>query len=343
MTDLSEAERQLLLAAGWLRSRYGLMAGLGADARSDRPTLEEFGRTWMGAFMADWSAAYASLTARGLLSEAGGEYALTDEGQAARRALEVEHPFWLYEYDNFFASARASRAHSRFCERVYGRDLCQHGLADVAQLEVLLDMMALSPGERALDLGCGSGLITEYLSDRTGAAFTGLDISREAVRQARERTAGKAERLSFEAGNMNRLALPDASFDAAVSIDTLYYVDSLEETLRQVARVLKPGGRLGVFYTQWVVELEEAARLRPEGTDLAVALRRLGLKFTAARDLTREEAEHWRRKLGALEEMRPEFEREGSLALHAYRHTEAARYAAWDLRKRSRHLYLVKL
>lgn len=342
MRHFNEAEKQLLLAVAWFRSRYGLMAGIRADVKSDREGLEAFGGAWMGRYLVDWADAYRSLVSGGYLSESGGAYALTGEGARARASIEVDTPLWLYEYDNFFAEAERSRAHALFCERVYGVDLCQHGLADAPQIDLLLDVLKLKEDERALDLGCGSGRITEHMHDRTGASFAGVDISGEAIKHARQRTAAKSERLTFGVGNMNRLDLAPHAFDAVVAVDTLYYVDSLEETLKQVLAVMKPGGRMGVFFTQWIDGLEDAADLLPENTSLAKLLKRHGLKFTA-HDLSAREAEHWRRKLEVLEELRPEFEREGSLRLYEYRHSEAARYAGWDVRKRSRHLYQARL
>jgi ubiquinone/menaquinone biosynthesis C-methylase UbiE len=212
----------------------------------------------------------------------------------------------------------------------------------MAQLAELLDALRLCAGDRVLDLGCGSGLITEYLHDQTGAAFVGIDISAEAIGQARARTRAKRGRLAFGVGNMNRLAFGPETFSAVVAIDTLYYVNDLEATLRQAAGTLKPGGQLGLFYTQWINDHADQARLLPENTDLAVGLKKLGLKFTTL-ELTRQEAEHWRRKVEVLTELKGEFEAEGNLDLYDYRYSEAARYAGWDVRKRSRHLYHARL
>lgn len=342
MSRLTESEKQLLTAVGWFRSRYGLMAGMDASAPCDRRNLEEFGRTWLGKYLLDWSDAYRSLVEKGYLAEEGGAYSLTGAGDAERKASEVDSPFWLYEYNNFFSAAANSRADAVFCERVYGRNLCQHGLADLFQLSRLLELLNLSASDRVLDLGCGNGLITEYLSDLTGARFVGVDIAEEAVRQARERTGAKKDRLLFEVGNMNRLGLGPQSFSAVISVDTLYYVDSLEETLGQVVEVLKPGGQMGIFFTQWINNPADKERLSPDDTDLAILLPRRGLKFTAL-DFTRHEAEHWRKKVEVLEELKPEFEKEGNLNLYNYRYSEAARYANWDPRKRSRFLYHVQL
>ena len=340
--ELTEAEKQLLIAAGWLRSRYGSMAGMDAGSRLNRENLEAFGRVWIGKYLVDWSAAYRSLVSDGYVAERAGEFSLTGKGNAARKSLEIGNPLWLYEYDNFFGDAEQSDAHARFCERVYGKNLCQHGLADVSQLDALLEALSLVETDRVLDIGCGNGRITEYLHDLTGALFTGMDISVEAIGQARPRTAAKNERLTFEVGNMNRLDFKPQTFDAAFAIDTLYYVDDLEETLRQLMAALKPTGQMGLFYTQWINDPAERADLLPENTSLATLLKKHQLKFTPF-DLTEPEAEHWRRKLAVLEELKPAFEKEGNLRLYHYRHSEASRYADWNTGRRSRHLYHVRL
>jgi ubiquinone/menaquinone biosynthesis C-methylase UbiE len=340
--ELTEAEKQLLIAAGWLRSRYGLMAGMDAASKLTRENLEAFGRVWIGKYRVDWSDAYRSLVSDNYLAHHDSEFSLTAEGNAARKALEVDTPLWLYEYDNFFSDAEQSHAHALFCERVYGKNLCQHGLADVSQLDKLLAALRLTSGASVLDIGCGNGRITEYLHELTGACFTGVDISAEAIEQARARTAAERGRLTFAVGNMNRLDFKPQTFDAVVAIDTLYYIDDLEETLRQLSLVLKPTGQMGLFYTQWINDPADRAALLPANTSLAVLLQKHHLEFTSI-DLTEPEAEHWRRKLAVLEQLKPEFEKEGNLGLYHYRHSEAFRYANWDSRLRSRHLYQVRL
>lgn len=340
MRKFSEAEKQLLIAAGWLKSRYGLMSGFDADTIANTENLRKFGEIWFGKYLVDWAAAFKNLVNEDYLSDDGGVFALTEKGNAAGKAVETENPLWLYEYDNFFDAAAKSAAHALFCEKVYGRNLCQHGLADVFQLNKLLEALQLSADERVLDLGCGNGFITEYLQSETGAFFHGVDISAEAIRQARDRA--RNERLAFSVGNMNRLEFEPHAFDCAISIDTLYYVDDPEETLKQIVSILKPAGRIGIFYTQWINDLAESENLLPENTYLAKLLEKYDLKFRAL-DLTPNEAGHWRKKVEVLEEMKPQFEREGNLNLYNYRYTEAARYANWDLEKRSRYLYHITL
>jgi ubiquinone/menaquinone biosynthesis C-methylase UbiE len=340
MRKFSEAEKQLLIAAGWLKSRYGSMSGIAAESAADAENLRKFGEIWFSKYLCDWSRAFQNLIGEGYLSEKGGVFVLTEKGNLARRTVEKDNPLWLYEYDNFFGEAAKSAAHALFCERVYGRNLCQHGLADIFQLNKLLAALQLNADERVLDLGCGNGFITEYLQRSTGAFFHGVDISAEAIRQAQDRT--RNERLSFGVGNMNRLDFEPQAFDCVVSIDTLYYAENQEETLKQIIGALKPGGQIGVFFTQWINRLEDKKNLLPENTDLAKLLKKYDLRFSAL-DLTENEAEHWRKKVEVLEALKPQFEQEGNLDLYNYRYSEAARYANWDLEKRSRYLYHILL
>lgn len=340
MTKFSEAEKQILIALGWLKSRYGAMSGFNGDSKPSAANLREFGKIWFGKYLVDWSKAFQTLAEKDFLSETKGAFTLTEKGNSARKTLETENPLWLYEYNNFFSEAAESNAHALFCEKVYGRNLCQHGLADIFQLNKLLEVLNFSRNDRVLELGCGNGFITEYLQKESGAIFHGIDISEEAIRQAQARINTK--RLTFSVGNMNKLNFKPQTFDCVVAIDTLYYVDNLEETFRQILKVTKPEGRIGMFFTQWINDAEEKEKLLPENTDLAVLLKKYDLKFSTL-NLTENEAKHWRKKVSVLEELEPKFEQEDRMNLYNYRYSEAVRYADWDAETRSRHFYHVSM
>jgi cyclopropane fatty-acyl-phospholipid synthase-like methyltransferase len=341
MDKFSEAEIQLLVVIGNFRSRYNLMMGLDLDAPASAANLRAFGETWIGRYLEDledWQAAFDSLIERGLIEELHGAYGLTADGEQVTKTIERVSPLWLYEYDNFYFAAADSRAHSLLCREVYGEDLSQHGLADLDQLNSLIAALDLKAADHVLDAGCGNGRITEYLHRRTGASFLGIDLSREAIKQANHIATDK---LRFQVGNLNDLALPARSFDAVISIDTLYYVENLESTVARLVEALKPAGRLAAFFSQWVMDVSEVERLQADHTDLAGVLAKLGLEFETI-DLTREHVSHWAKKLAALERLKPEFEREGNLKLYEYRFSEASRYSAWDSEKTSRYLYTIK-
>lgn len=218
-------------------------------------------------------------------------------------------------YEDFYRLTATSTAHAEFCQRVFGRDLCQHGFADMTQLHALIAGLRLQPGARALDLGCGSGMIAEYVADCTGAHVTGLDYIPEAIRIARERTIAKQDRLAFAVGDINALELPPQTFDAIISIDSIYFSDDYARTIGELKRALRPGGRLGFLYAfgrePWVpLEQFDADSILPDNTPLARALRANDLAYTAI-DFTADDYRLAQLRQQILPEMRERFEADG--------------------------------
>ena len=231
-------------------------------------------------------------------------------------------------YSNFYRATAASAAHSEFCTRVFGLDLCQHGFADVAQLDALIAATQLGPGQRLLDLGCGTGLIAEYLSDRSGAHVTGLDYVPDAIRQACTRTRAKAEQLDFVVGDINALALPRAAYDVIVSIDTIYFSEDYTATIGALAQALRPGGRLAFLYSHgrepWVpIDEFDTATLPAGHTPLAQALTANGFSFTHI-DFSADDLRLAIRRQEVLADLRNQFEAEGNLFIYENRLGDAA-------------------
>lgn len=328
VSELSSAEKQLLHVI-WHAAQDG-----------DAPVWERirrFAREEL-AIIREWDEAYAGLLEKELVHREGDRYGLTRQGQVCREQAEQDYPFCAYTYDAYLTYAAASQAHAKFCEQVYGRDLCQHGIADMVEVDKLVEVLGVREGQRLLDLGCGNGMIAEYISDVSGALVTGIDVSRVGIRLALERTQHKRGRLTFEAGNLNLMELPERAFDAVVLIDTLYFLER-EPAVRRAQAALKPGGQMGFCYTQWWDEGDPKELLQAESTELAELLSRCGLHFEAW-DFSAAEDTHWQHKIDVLAELRPEFEDEGNMWLHEFRRHEAAYYVAmrsWE--HRSRHLY----
>lgn len=222
-------------------------------------------------------------------------------------------------YTQFYAAVATSAANAEYCTRVYGRNLCQHGFADLAHLDHLIQVSALGPQCRVLDLGCGNGMIAEYIADQTGAYVTGIDQIEGAICDARGRTQSKQDRLTFLAMDMAHLDFAPASFDVVISIDTLYFGD-IDATLRQVIPLLRPGGRFVAFFDQSCgpeVALSDyaPAQTLPDGTDLAQALQRCGLAYQTW-EYTAEMLAHVQRRRPVLAELKPRFEAEGNQFLY---------------------------
>ena len=230
-------------------------------------------------------------------------------------------------YEAYYALVEHSPVSHDFCETAFGKDLAQHGFADLEQLELLIQHGGIGPETRALDLGCGNGMIAEYLSNRTGAHITGIDYIAHAIDCARARTVAKSGRLEFMVGDINRLELPPGGFDLIILIDTIYFSDDYAKTIRELKTALRPGGKLAIFYSygrEPDIAPEEFPkdRLPPEKTPLAEALRRNSLRF-AARDLTALDYRNAQKRKELLRKLKPRFEEESAMFLYENRLGEA--------------------
>ena len=129
---------------------------------------------------------------------------------------------------------------------------------EVAFLASLVDL----DGARVLELGCGKAEFARRLAQRTPvAAVTALEV--DAI-QHRENAAGeRPPRLEFAFGGAEEIALPDASVDGIVMMKSLHHVpmDALDRALREIARVLKPGGWLYVSEPVFAGELNDVVKL----------------------------------------------------------------------------------
>jgi len=112
----------------------------------------------------------------------------------------------------------------------------------------LVASVGASPDDRVLDVATGTGLVAEALVRRYGCSVVGLDQSEAMLAGARERVAARpklAGRIELVQGEAERLPFDDGSFDAVTFTYLLRYVDDPAATMRELARVLKPGGRMG--------------------------------------------------------------------------------------------------
>jgi len=97
--------------------------------------------------------------------------------------------------------------------------------------------------QQILEIGCGGGLICEQLAGR-GAEMVGLDVSEEALAAARihAQKSGIGHNLYYQHGYAESLPYADGSFSAIVCCDVLEHVHDLNATIKEIARVLAPGG-----------------------------------------------------------------------------------------------------
>ncbi|HEY2705676.1 MAG TPA: methyltransferase domain-containing protein [Candidatus Dormibacteraeota bacterium] len=113
----------------------------------------------------------------------------------------------------------------------------------------MLDCLDLGPGEHALDVGCGTGPDVRAMAARVapGGTALGIDVSEVMLAEARRRSEGCGLPVEFRRGDVHRLDLPDASVDACRAERVLLHVEDHARAVSEMARVLRPGGRLAVY------------------------------------------------------------------------------------------------
>lgn len=105
--------------------------------------------------------------------------------------------------------------------------------------EVMLDALCLPAGAAVLDAGCGTGALSAAIAARDPTArITGVDLSEAFVAAARLRVPGGR----FGTGDITRLDMADATFDAALSLLVLQFVSDRAAAIAGMTRVVKPGG-----------------------------------------------------------------------------------------------------
>ncbi len=333
--DLNEAEIQVLASIYNAESNNNPV---------DKASLEGSGQRYLN-YLEDWSGAYSSLIDKGLIVGGEGTFHLTDSGRPLGLHYLEERPdnYWYY-YRDFYDKAYASQAHSNFCEHVFGLDLTQEGQMDMGSVHDLLNRLKLESGQRVLDLGCGAGGISEYISDKTGTQVTGIDYSKAAISVANIRTESKRDRLDFVEADLNKLELEPHSYDVAISIDSIYWVNDTVDALQRILKTLKPGGQLILTIVHILDYCESPEELDIDKTFVATALDELNLNYQSV-DRTESFLDFWPRTKRVLSNMEEEFEREGNEFIYQswMREADDEYLPAIELGDMRRYLYHVRL
>lgn len=221
-------------------------------------------------------------------------------------------------YRDFYRRAEESKAHSTFCCQAYGIDLCQHGVVDLRQLDELVEHLTRQQAHRILDLGCGNGLITQYIAEKTSAHVVGIDFADDAIARAQKRVEKYQPQIQFAVQNISHLDYPENSFDAILSADSLYFVDPLEPVLRNLHHILQPGGKMYLFF---LIPPQNGEPVPPASCRLGRSLTQLGYHYDLV-DYTAVNRTHWERKEQVLLALRESFANEGNLFLYNNRMEE---------------------
>lgn len=151
--------------------------------------------------------------------------------QRARSLTELEREIWLEVFEGEYPDPADTNSYT-----------------SLPELRRIAHALSLPPGGHLLDVGCGRGGPGRFLARETGARLTGIDVSYEAIKFASLRSAGDPSH-TFRVGTFEQPGLPERSVDGVVSIDAIFYAEDKRRALLELARVLKPGGRL--VFTSW--------------------------------------------------------------------------------------------
>lgn len=149
--------------------------------------------------------------------------------------------------------SNAPSAQDQFDELTSRRIEAVYLTPDVAEQRAkVLALLAPQAGQRALDIGCGPGLTTLALAQAVGAAGSvlGVDIAEPMLAIARQRCAARPQ-VEFTLADVTAMPHADASFDLALATQVYEYVEDIDGALRELARVVKPGGRVLLVDTDW--------------------------------------------------------------------------------------------
>ncbi|MGQ0831353.1 MAG: class I SAM-dependent methyltransferase [Microthrixaceae bacterium] len=156
-------------------------------------------------------------------------------------------------YDSFYeAWGKSPTLRAIWREHVtgddYPEDYAHISFLPLVTLRSLADSLRLAAGSVLVDLACGAGGPGLWVAAETGATLVGRDLSTVAVRRATERAEalGVAGQASFAQGSFEDPGLADAVADAVMSVDALQYAPDKAKAIKEMGRILRPGGRLAL-------------------------------------------------------------------------------------------------
>jgi ubiquinone/menaquinone biosynthesis C-methylase UbiE len=142
----------------------------------------------------------------------------------------------------------------------------RNALQEFIELPLMLRVLAVPAGGAVLEIGCGRGIALPVLSATLRpSSITGVDVDATALADAESNARARGAAVRLHHADVRTLPFADASFDLVFDFGTCYHIANSAQALREIARVLKPGGW---FVTETVVSQLFAHPLRTRGRPL---------------------------------------------------------------------------
>ncbi|HEU5200636.1 MAG TPA: class I SAM-dependent methyltransferase [Ktedonobacterales bacterium] len=164
--------------------------------------------------------------------------------------------------------------------QIVGSKMIRQHAPETAWTIALLD---IKPADRILEIGFGAGRAIELIAARTPqGAVAGIDLSPTMVQASRRRNAQaiNAGRVDLRLGTVERVPFHDQHFDKLFSIHSLYFWPEPLLAIAEMARVLRPGGRLALTFSPGKVNEQPNAYIQQTVEHLITAMQRLGFTST---------------------------------------------------------------
>lgn len=108
----------------------------------------------------------------------------------------------------------------------------------------LLAFSRLKKGDRVLDVGCGSGMVTRKIAEKVGCRVIGLDVSQSCIQHANQHSPSLGEASGYVLGSVEELPFQKGSFDVIIFSHVIEHIHSPTDVLHTLSRALKKGGSL---------------------------------------------------------------------------------------------------
>lgn len=237
-------------------------------------------------------------------------------------------------FSSYLIRADESNAFNTIAREAYGIDLGQFNMFTRNQLEALL--IKLNSTDCVLDVGCGNGKISHYISNQTGCFIKGIDFATDAINKANEKYGNS--NVSFDVHDIRMMDSIKEKYSKIISIDSLYFFHDLVPIFKSFVRLLAPGGQIILFFT---CNLNYYGKdgfklIEKSFSDLPVNINN--------KDFTEDAIEMWKKMKNELIKKKCDFIKEENKPLYNLKYSEAKSYLRMaEIGKIKRIMYVITL